>query len=89
MAGGWSVRMIEAAVRRGEAAGGGQDGESSGGRPRRPPHLADLEEQIGAQLQTRVRLKSGRKKGSGSITIEFYSLDAFDALLQRMGVKID
>ncbi len=86
IAGGWSVRMLESAVQRGVA---GQSSAGSGqSPPQRPAHLADLEEQIAAQLQTKVRLKSGRKKGAGAITIEFYSLDEFDALLQRLGVNI-
>ena len=50
-------------------------------------HLADLEKQLAEQLGTRVKIKAGKKKGSGSMAIEFYSLDQFDALLDRMGVK--
>jgi len=87
VAGGWSVRMTEAAVRRsveGRSAkeGGGDDGRSGSA------HLSDLEEQIGNQLQTKVRLKRGRKKGSGSITIAFYSLDEFDRLMEKLGVEV-
>ena len=53
----------------------------------RAPHLQDLEQQISQQLKTKVQLRPGRKKGSGSITIHFYSLDQFDALLARLGVE--
>ena len=52
-------------------------------------HLADLEQQISRQLGTKVHLRPGRKKGSGSMTIEFYSLDQFDALLARLGVTAE
>lgn len=52
-------------------------------------NLVDLEKQIGEQLGTRVKLKTGRKKGAGTLAIDFYSLDEFDALLARMDVKTD
>ncbi|MFK7790071.1 MAG: ParB/RepB/Spo0J family partition protein [Phycisphaeraceae bacterium] len=53
------------------------------------PILSDLEKQIGQQLGTRVKIKAGKKKGAGTIAIDFYSLDEFDALLGRMDVKAD
>jgi len=90
---GWSVRQIEREVRgllsedQGEKSTGGASGGAS--RPARSPHLADLEQQVANQLQTKVRIKPGRKKGSGTMTIEFYSLDQFDQLLEQLGVKID
>ncbi len=90
IAGGWSVRMLEAAVKRAASAGAdpAEPATSPSTRHQRPAHLSDLEDQIAAQLHTRVRLRSGRKKGSGSLTIEFYSLDEFDALLERLGVNL-
>jgi len=86
IAGGWSVRMVEAAVKRAASAAA-----PSPERPvaQRPAHLADLEAQIAQQLNTKVQLKSGRKKGSGALTLHFYSLDEFDALLDKLGVHLD
>jgi hypothetical protein len=55
----------------------------------RSAHLADLEVQIGQQLNTKVHISSGRKKGTGTLSIDFYSLDQFDALLGRMGSKTE
>jgi len=55
----------------------------------RSAYLADLERTISEQLQTKVKVQRGRKKGTGSLTIEFYSLDQFDALLQKLGVKAE
>jgi ParB family chromosome partitioning protein len=95
---GLSVRQVESAVRELTKAGqsaaagdatpdtksGASGGGGSGGRP---AHLQDLEQQIGQQLQTKVHIHPGRKKGSGTLTIEFYSLDQFDALLARLGVQ--
>jgi ParB family chromosome partitioning protein len=97
---GLSVRQVESAVRALTAAGHGAGGGAgdpnapaaeTGGKAsaRRPAHLQDLEQQIGEQLKTRVHLRPGRKKGSGALTIEFYSLDQFDALLSRLGVRAE
>lgn len=87
----WSVRRLESHVR-----------EHLGGSPQptadpapatraagpRANHLRDLEEQISQQLGTKTALRAGRRKGTGSLTIEFYSLDQFDALMRRMGVQV-
>jgi len=87
---GWSVRQVEAEARRlqqpataREPSRSGVD--TSGGSPL----LSDLEKQIGEQLGTKVKIKAGRKKGAGTLSIDFYSLDQFDALLSRMDVKAD
>jgi ParB family chromosome partitioning protein len=85
-AGGWSVRMLEAAVRR--AATPTEDSPTRK-RAARSSHLADLEEQITAQLNTKVAIRPGRRKGSGTLSIDFYDLDQFDALLARLGVNLD
>lgn len=78
-----SVRKVEEAVRRRLNAG-----ETTGRASAKPAnHLADLEKQLAEQLGTKVRLKTGRKKGTGSLNIEFYSLEQFDALLARMQVE--
>lgn len=83
---GLSVRQVEQEARRLQqpvtaASPGLQSGAS--------PVLSDLEKQIGQQLGTRVKIKAGKKKGAGTLAIDFYSLDEFDALLGRMNVKAD
>lgn len=85
IAGGWSVRALESAVRKLNVATSPEGPK----RNSRAAHLSDLEKQIATQLQTKVHLKSGRSKGSGTLAIEFYSLDQFDELLQKLGVRID
>lgn len=79
-----SVRKVEEEVRRRLNAGGATVGQTTA-KPAN--HLADLEKQLAEQLGTKVRLKTGRKKGTGSLNIEFYSLEQFDALLARMQVE--
>lgn len=51
-------------------------------------HIVDLEDQIGQQLGTKIQIKPDRKKGSGSLTLHFYSLDQFDTFLQKLGVEL-
>ena len=80
----WPVRRIEQEVRE----KGGPDLQPEQKKTKvRASHLADLERQISEQLGTKARVKPGRKKGAGTLSIEFYSLDQFDALLERLGVE--
>ena len=51
-------------------------------------HIVDLQHRISQQLGTKVIVKPGRKKGSGSLSLDFYSLDQFDAFLQKLGVEL-
>jgi ParB family chromosome partitioning protein len=84
---GMSVREVEAAVRKlTENNSASPKAASSSGKA---PFLADLERQIAQQLGTKVTLKPGRKKGTGTLSIDFYSLDQFDALVTQLGVKTD
>ncbi|MGB0768740.1 MAG: ParB/RepB/Spo0J family partition protein [Phycisphaeraceae bacterium] len=83
---GLSVRQVEAEARRLQQPAAAR-GESSSAST--SPVLSDLEKQIGQQLGTRVKIKAGRKKGAGTLAIDFYSLDEFDALLARLDVKAE
>ena len=83
---GMSVREVEAEARK-ISSGAGVKTKPS--RAVKAPFLADLEKQIAEQLGTKVSIKSGRKKGTGTLSIEFYSLDQFDALVGQLGVKTD
>ncbi|MEM6393023.1 MAG: ParB/RepB/Spo0J family partition protein [Planctomycetota bacterium] len=85
---GLSVRAVEAkakALRDGDpATPANTAGQQQGGADL----IQDLSHQLSDQLQTKVHVKRGRKKHAGSVTIEFFSLDQFDALMERMGVEI-
>ena len=85
---GWSVRQIEAEVR--------SAGQNASGSARSKPaakekaaYLIDLEKQIGEQLSTKVQIKAARKKGQGTLSIDFYSIDQFDELLAKLGVETE
>ncbi|MAE66015.1 MAG: chromosome partitioning protein ParB [Phycisphaeraceae bacterium] len=83
---GWSVRQVEAAARNIKSESKEGDPAPKSARSR---HLADLENQIAEQLQTKVHIRPGRKKGTGSLTIDFYSIDQFDTLMSRLGVETE
>ncbi len=87
---GWSVRQVEAEARRLQQTATPREPSRTGiDTGSRSPLLSDLEKQIGQQLGTKVTIKAGRKKGAGTLSINFYSLDQFDALLSRMNVKAE
>ena len=78
----WSVRTLGKRI--GAVAGSPKrKGATSGA----PAHRHDLERQLGDHLGTKVRVHPGKKKGTGRLSIEFYSLDQFDGLMQRLGFK--
>lgn len=51
--------------------------------------LDDMEKRLAEHLGTRVHLKTDRGGQKGSLTIEFFSLDEFDGLLDRLGYRHD
>ncbi len=87
----WNVRLLEKVA-------ASNDGQStplspmvvrgtSGEVSRLESVLHDLEDRLGEQLSTKVKLKTDRSGTKGSITIEFYDLDHFDGLMNRLGVR--
>ena len=85
---GWSVRQTESAVR--AAVAGKADHAAPGKKTKpKPAYLMDLERQIGEQLSTKVQIKAARKKGQGTLSIDFYSIDQFDDILAKLGVETE
>jgi ParB family chromosome partitioning protein len=66
-------------------------------RPTLPPpaaasssaHLSDLERSISRQLGMKTQLRAGLKKGKGRLIVHYATLDQFDELLSRLGVKAE
>jgi len=50
-------------------------------------NVRDLEEQIGKHLGTKVKIKTSGAGKRGTIVLEFYSLDHFDGLMSKIGVR--
>ena len=77
---GLSVREVERFVKQSNTNAPG---------PRAPkvkrPLVADLETQLSAALGTKVAIVEGRKKNTGRIVIEYYSIDDFERIAQRLG----
>ncbi|MFH1109318.1 MAG: hypothetical protein V1790_09010 [Planctomycetota bacterium] len=53
----------------------------------RSAHLRDLEQRFERAVKTKVTIHEGRRKGSGRITIEYFSLDDFDRIANMLGVE--
>lgn len=82
MAGRLSVREVERLVRR-YLAGTNQ----APATPRtKPPHILDLEKKLASQLGTKVSIDTRKNGQRGRIVIEFYSLDEFDGMMERLGL---
>lgn len=82
----WSVRQLESEVRS-HTQQGGKSRTTQTNISSHSPHLDDLQQQIAQQLGTKVRIRQGKRKGTGSLEIDFFSLDQFDALLSRFGIE--
>jgi ParB family chromosome partitioning protein len=82
MAGRLSVREVERLVRRYLA---GTSLAKTTVRSK-PPHILDLENKLAGQLGTKVSIETRKNGQRGRIIIEFYSLDEFDGMMERLGL---
>lgn len=80
--GGWSVRQLEERARSADVPRGTSKRRQPSGSS---AHAARLERQLQEHLGSRVSLRLSRKKGVGELRIQFFSLDEFDGIMQRMG----
>ena len=83
MAGRLSVREVERLVRK-YLAGTGQAKQTSRSKP---PHIVDLENKLAGELNTKVSIETRRNGQRGRIIIEFYSLDEFDGITEKLGLS--
>jgi ParB family transcriptional regulator, chromosome partitioning protein len=84
----WSVRELERQVQiRHQAEKGARPVSAPDAQDpsARDANVADLEQRLSAHLGTRVRIQLGRKKGSGRLILDFYNLEQFDGIMQRIG----
>ena len=87
--GGWSVRELERRVRslsQGETLSKSKGGDSSPISTRQA-NVADLEKRLTETLGLRVQIVLGRKKGTGKVQLSFETLEEFDHLTDRLGLK--
>jgi ParB family chromosome partitioning protein len=84
----WSVRELERRIQHVQHPDGTTVAGAVPSRTDKSPrsaNAADLERKLAEHLGTRVAIQLGRKKGSGRLVLDFYSLDQFDGLMQRLG----
>lgn len=97
---GMSVRAVERRVRSVVAdvvgtEGNGLSGASTGetakvGIPDATRlHMDDMERRLGEHLGTRVRIVTGREKGTGELRLRFFSFEDFEGLLDRLDFKVE
>jgi ParB family chromosome partitioning protein len=76
---GWSVRELEEAARRAEAAPRGKARKTAA----RDPNIAALERDLAEKLATRVVIAHARS-GRGKLVIHYHSVDELDGILERL-----
>ena len=84
LAGRLSVRQVERLVQKTLTAAAPTTSQI----PEKPPHIADLEQKMREYLGTKVNINTTRKGTRGKIIIEYYSLDDFDRLAEKMGLTM-
>lgn len=82
MAGRLSVREVERLVRK-YLTGTSQSRATVRSKP---AHILDLESKLTSQLGTKVSIETRKNGQRGKITIDFYSLDEFDRITERIGI---
>jgi len=82
LAGRLSVREVERLVRK-YLTGTGQAKTTAHSKP---AHILDLENELSSHLGTKVAIETRKNGQKGKIIIEFYSLDEFDRITERIGL---
>lgn len=83
-----SVRALEELVRRRKTnAIKHLPNSPSEAAPSIAPNVADLQRRFERAIRTKVTIREGRRKGTGRITIEYYSYDDFDRIAELLGVE--
>lgn len=58
-------------------------------KPTLPSAYKRIEDKLASHFGTKVKLAHNTKKGEGSITIDYYSLDEFNKLLELMQIEVN
>ena len=83
-----SVRALEDIVRR-EKSKSREVGAGTSKEPLRSPHLRELQARFEQALHTKVTIQEGKRKGTVRIVIQYFSLDDFDRVADRLGVAVE
>ncbi|MBN1391462.1 MAG: ParB/RepB/Spo0J family partition protein [Sedimentisphaerales bacterium] len=83
LAGRLSVREVEKLVRRYLT----ESGQAKITIRSKSAHITELESELSKQLGTKVSIETRKNGQRGRIIIEFYSLDEFDRITERIGIS--
>lgn len=87
---GLSVRQLEQLVAaRVNDPAGERPAESAAPTGPSDDYVTDLEKQLSMAVGARVKVKPSRRRGSGKIVLNYGSLDEFDHLVERLGVRLE
>lgn len=84
-----SVRALEEIVRREKTRESEKEPVQSAKDRGRSVYLYELQERFMEAIKTKVTIHEGKRKGSGRIVIEYYSLDDFDRIAACLDVKLE
>ncbi len=84
-----SVRALEEIVRRERTRQAPPGPAPAERKPGRAAHLLDMQQRFEEAVRTKVTIHEGKKKGTGRLVIEYYSLDDFDRLAALLGVSLE
>ena len=84
-----SVRALEEIVRRERTRQGPGKPAEVGAKDPRAAHLRDLQQRFEEVVKTKVTIHQGKRKGTGRIVIQYYSLDDFDRIAGMLGVNAE
>ena len=87
LAGRLSVREVERLVK--QYLTQGDDKTPIQIQNKKPSYILELEDLIKVELGSKVKIETGKNGKSGKIVIEFKSLNDFDRVLSKIGVKTD
>jgi len=85
MAGRLSVREVERLVRKYLA---GTEQVKNIVRSK-APHIIDIENKLSSQLGTKVSIETRKNGQRGKLIIEFYSIDEFDGIMEKIGLACE
>lgn len=84
-----SVRALEQIVRRKKSQPDAGEARGSRGDAKGSAHAQELQRRFEEALKTKVTIQEGKRKGTGRIIIQYYTLDDFDRVADALGVHLD
>ncbi len=81
---GLSVRKLDQLAQTGLPDSGTVIAGEAGGKKVKSPHIIEMEQELSRKLGTKLRITPARRKGAGKIIIQYFSLDDFDRIAEKL-----